>query len=227
VLVGMGGLGAAAALYLAGAGVGQLSLIDADEVEASNLHRQVIFDEASIGTAKVLAARQKLLALNPHIHVTAHPTRLNASNAATLLTDAAMVLDCSDNFATRFLLNDWCVAARKPLISASVQGFAGQLATFQPGRACYRCLFPQTPIKGMVPTCPEAGVFGPIVGMMGVLQASEALKLLAGLHPDHDTVFLTVDALTLNTTRLTLPRNPACPACAQGRGNSGAGKDAG
>lgn len=217
LLVGMGGLGAAAALYLAGAGAGRMGLVDDDRVEESNLQRQVIFDQSNVGELKVLAAQKRLAALNPHVTLEVHTVRLDANNGAALLQPYDVILDCSDNFATRFLLNDLCIALKKPLISASVQGFMGQICSFTAYKggmhACYRCLFSETPAKGMVPNCPEAGVFGPVVGIMGVYQASAALKFLAGLHPAGEAVFMTVDTLSLATHRLTIPRDPNCQSC--------------
>lgn len=216
-LVGLGGLGAAAAPYLAGAGVGRLILIDDDKIEETNLQRQVIYTMADLGQPKAVCAARHVTALNPQVAVTAHVVRLDAGNADSLLNGADVVLDGSDNFATRYLLNDVCVALKRPLVSASVQGFAGQIGVFHPARGadapCYRCLFPETPPDGMVPTCPEAGVFGPVVGLMGAWQASEALKELAGLNEKFPPFFITTDLLTLKTTHLQPVRNPHCPTC--------------
>lgn len=215
-LVGMGGLGAAAALYLAGAGVKQLILIDDDKVEESNLQRQVIYTEQDIGTLKVVAAQKRLCALNSTVEIQAHVTRIDDENAVKLLAAADVVLDCTDNFKTRFLLNDICMVLKKPYVSASVQGFSGQLATFKPylgdAHACYRCLFPETPPKGMVPSCPEAGVFGPVVGILGVMQAAEALKELAGIGAPH-TNLLMLDTQTMQSKAIHVGKNPVCPSC--------------
>lgn len=219
-LVGMGGLGAPAALYLAGAGVGHLTLIDHDAVEESNLQRQVLYTMADIGKPKAQCARAHLLELNPNLDITAEVVRLDEKNAGQLLHDADCVLDCSDNFATRFLLNDTCMAIRKPLITASVQGFAGQVAAFAPHKnhrqACARCLFPETPPEGMVPTCPEAGVFGPVVGIMGVMQAALALKELAGLETGQEALLTRFDLLTMRSEQLKVPKDPECSACGTG-----------
>lgn len=217
-LVGMGGLGVAAALYLAGAGVKRLILIDADKVEESNLQRQVLYTEAGIGTQKVTAAKMRLHALNSGVQFQTHNARLDADNAVEFLNAADVVCDCTDNFATRFLLNDVCIKLKKPLVSASVQGFAGQLATFKPylgnGHACYRCLFPETPPKGMVPSCPEAGVFGPIVGILGVMQAAEALKELAGIGTTHTSLYI-LDSKTMAGKSIAVAQNPNCTSCSK------------
>lgn len=217
-LVGMGGLGAASSLYLAGAGVGTLSLIDFDAVDENNLQRQILYKMKDVGNHKTHAAYAHLTALNPSITIVAHKEKLDAANAEELLHGTDIILDGSDNFATRYLLNSLSIRLGKTLISASVQGFAGQIGVFKPqaGHACYQCLFPQTPPKGMVPTCPEAGVFGPLVGVMGTLQAGEALKEVAGLNRDEATRFFSLDLLTLKTTLHNVERNPHCPACGSG-----------
>ena len=216
-LVGMGGLGAAAALYLAGAGVKQLNLIDDDKIEEGNLQRQILYTEQDIDTLKVDAARTRLAALNSHVTLQTHALRIDETNARALLAEVNVVLDCTDNFKTRFLLNDLCMVLKKPYISASVQGFSGQLATFKPylgdAYACYCCLFPETPPKGMVPSCPEAGVFGPVVGILGVMQAAEALKELAGIGAAH-TSLLMLDTRSMQSKTIRVVKNPACPACA-------------
>ncbi len=216
-LVGMGGLGAAASLYLAGAGVKQLILIDHDTIEESNLHRQILYTEQDIGTLKADAARARLHALNSSVDIQTHATRLDETNATELLAQADVVLDCTDNFNARFLLNDRCLVLKKPLVSASVQGFSGQLATFKPylgkAHACYRCLFPDMPPAGMVPTCPEAGVFGPTTGILGVMQAAQALKELAGIGSPH-TSLLMLDTRTMQSKSLHVEQNPVCPTCA-------------
>lgn len=224
-LVGLGGLGAPAALYLAAAGVGKLTLIDNDVVDESNLQRQVLYRMEDIGQPKVECARRHLNALNPHVKTAVHQIRLNSENARTLLQGTQLVLDCSDNFETRHLLNACCLEMQVPLITASVQGFAGQVARFAahkgPHMACARCLFPEAPPEGMVPTCPEAGVFGPVVGMMGTLQAAEALKELTGLNDAAITsTLLRFDSLNLQTSAFSIPKDPACPACAETTGKA-------
>lgn len=225
-LVGLGGLGAPAALYLAAAGVGKLTLIDDDTVDESNLQRQVLYRMDDIGLPKIECAIRHLAALNPNVEIETRTTRLNSENAHTLLQGAQLVLDCSDNFETRHALNACCLELRMPLITASVQGFAGQIARFAahkgPSMACARCLFPEAPPEGMVPTCPEAGVFGPIVGIMGTMQAAEALKELTGLNDAATSTLLRFDSLNLQTSVFSIPKDPACPACAEktGRNNT-------
>lgn len=215
-LVGMGGLGAAAALYLAGAGVKQIILMDNDKVEESNLQRQILYTEHDIGSLKVEAARARLHALNSTIDIQTHALRIDETNAVNLLAQADVVCDCTDNFKTRFLLNDICMVLKKPLVSASVQSFSGQLVTYKPylggAHACYRCLFPETPPKGMVPSCPEAGVFGPVVGILGVMQAAEALKELAGIGCTQ-TSLLMLDTRTMQSKTILAAKNPTCPCC--------------
>jgi molybdopterin-synthase adenylyltransferase len=216
VIIGMGGLGVAAAPFLVGAGVRELILVDDDRVELSNLQRQTLYSEEDVGSLKVEAAHVRLKKLNTTVHIQTHALRLNETNATSMLAHADVVLDCTDNFAARYLLNDVCCTLKKPLVSASVQGFAGQIATFKPylgaPHACYRCLFPQTPPKGMVPSCPEAGVFGPIVGILGVMQAAEALKELAGIGADHTNLFM-LDSKTMQGKSITALKNRDCVSC--------------
>jgi molybdopterin/thiamine biosynthesis adenylyltransferase len=214
VIVGLGGLGAPAALYLAGAGVGRLGLVDDDRVEETNLQRQVLYREADAVKNKTLVAKERLEALNSTIRIETFETRLAKDNADEILAAYDVVLDCTDNFAARFLINEACVRLKKTLVSASVQGFAGQLSVFKTSekdQPCYACVFPQTPPEGMVPTCTEAGVFGPNVGMLGVLQAGEALKALAGL--GEAGILIEFDTLTLQSKKLQLAKNPHCTVC--------------
>lgn len=216
LLVGMGGLGAAAALYLAAAGVKTLGLVDNDTVDLSNLQRQILYREGDVGTLKTEAAARNLAALNGHVAYAIHTMRLDVTNAHALIAPYDVVLDCTDNFAARSLLNQSCLALHKPLVSAAVQGFGGQLAVFKgwrPDAPCSACLFPENPPEGMVPTCPEAGVFGPIVGIMGVMQAGEALKELAGLGAEAPAFLIQLDMLTLQPTRLSFAKNPTCKIC--------------
>src|SRR6185436_11967268 len=173
LLVGAGGLGSPLALYLSAAGVGRLGLVDFDRVEASNLQRQLLFGEGDVGRDKVSAAVERLRDVNPHVHVEPHAVRLTATNALELLRDYDVVADGSDNFATRYLVNDACVLLDKPDVWGAVQRFEGQLAVFWAAKgACYRCLFPEPPPPGAVPSCAEAGVLGVLPGIVGALQAS-------------------------------------------------------
>ncbi len=213
LVVGAGGLGCPLVLYLAAAGVGTIGVADDDVVELSNLQRQVAHTTARIGAAKVASLAESVAALNPATRIEPHHVRLNASNVASLIGRYDLVCDGSDNFPTRFLLNDACVLARKTLISAAVLRFDGQLATFKPGGPCYRCLHPAPPPPGMVPTCGEAGVLGAVTGVMGTLQAAEVLKEILGIGDGLSGRLLIWDALGARFRTITLPRDPHCPAC--------------
>ncbi len=227
-LVGVGGLGAPAVLYLAAAGVGRLTLLDDDCIERSNLQRQVLYDDAAVGQPKVQAAAQRLLALNPTLRVTAHAQRLHAGNAHALLAGHDVLLDGSDNLATRYVLADASEALRLPLVYGAVQGFSGQLSVFDPRRSdspCYRCLFPQAPTQAP-PDCTVAGVLGVVPGLIGMLQAAETLKLLLALGTPLVGRLLQVDVLTLRMHESRLPRDPACPLCAARAAGRPAGRPA-
>ena len=214
LLVGAGGLGSPAALYLAAAGVGHLTLIDHDRVERSNLQRQLLHDTDAVGRPKVDSARARLRAVNPHVAVATHATRLSAANALEIVHGHDLVLDGSDNFATRYLVNDACVIAGVPDVWASVLRFEGQASVFgAPGGPCYRCLFPEPPPAGVVPDCAEAGVLGVVPGLLGTIQATEALKWLLGVGTPLIGRLLLMDALTMETRTITIPRDPQCPAC--------------
>ena len=216
LIVGAGGLGSPAALYLAAAGIGTLGLVDDDMVSLSNLQRQILFRTADIGRPKVEAGAQALTALNPGVRVQAHAVRLTATNVMELIGGYDIVADGSDNFATRFLLNDACFFAKKTLVSAAVTEFEGQLATYkghEPGWPCYRCLFPEPPPPGTVPNCSETGVLGAAAGVMGSLQGLEVLKEVAGLGTGLAGKILTYKALTAEFRTARLPKDPACPLC--------------
>ena len=214
LLLGAGGLGSPAALYLAAAGVGRLGIVDSDVVELSNLQRQVLHTEARAGMPKAESARATLSALNPQVLVEPHALRLDASNVDALVARYDVVLDGGDNFATRYLLNDACVRARKPLVHGSVFRFEGQVTTFLPGTGpCYRCLFPAPPPPELAPSCAEAGVLGVLPGVMGLLQATEALKLLLGVGDTLSGRLLTWDALSATFRTLRVAQAKDCPAC--------------
>lgn len=213
-MLGAGGLGSPAALYLAAAGVGELALIDDDVVDRSNLQRQVIHAENRIGMKKVDSAEQALRALNPDVTVTKHPVRLTADNAEELLSGYDVVLDGGDNFRTRYLINDVCVPLGIPVVHGSVYRFEGQVSTFVPGEGpCYRCLYPEPPPPELAPSCQEAGVLGVIPGVVGTLQALEVLKLLLGVGDPLVGRLLTLDGLAMSFRELRLPRDPSCPTC--------------
>lgn len=213
LMIGAGGLGSPCALYLAAAGVGAIGLVDNDTVSLSNLQRQILFKTEDVGRPKVEAGLETLNALNPGVRVDLYPLRLTADNAAALLTGYDIVADGSDNFATRFLLNDVCFAAKKPLVSAAVTEFEGHVAVYAPGGPCYRCLFPAPPPEGTVPNCSETGVLGAMAGVVGSLQALEVLKLAAGIGAPSAGKLHVLDGLRGNFRTTTLTRDPACPLC--------------
>jgi sulfur-carrier protein adenylyltransferase/sulfurtransferase len=213
LVVGAGGLGSPASLYLAAAGIGVLGVIDHDRIELSNLQRQVLFDTASIGTGKAAAARARLLALNPGIDVRAHDFELRAANATELISQYDLVIDGSDRLATRYLVNDVCVLLGKPLVSAAIHRFEGQAMSYVPGRGpCYRCLFPKSE-DGVVPNCAEAGVLGVLPGILGALQATEALKIVAGIGAPLLGRLLTFDALAMSWHEFRFERRASCAVC--------------
>lgn len=215
-LVGAGGLGAPAALYLAAAGVGTLTLIDDDRVERSNLHRQVLHADARVGMAKVESARMTLAALNPTVQIVTCAARVEAANVETLLAGHDAVIDGADNFPTRYLLAAASLRLCLPLVYGAVERFSGQVSVFDPRRAdspCYRCLFPDPPAAADAPNCAEAGVLGVLPGVIGLLQATEALKLLLGIGTPLVGRLLLFDALDMRFRELMLPRDEGCPGC--------------
>ncbi|MQL50762.1 molybdopterin-synthase adenylyltransferase MoeB [Desulfofundulus thermobenzoicus] len=217
LLVGAGGLGSPAAFYLAAAGVGRLGLVDADVVDLSNLQRQILHRTGDIGRPKVESARDKLVALNPDVQVEVFPERLSAASAVSLIERYDLVVDCTDNFATRFLLNETCLALGKPFIYGGVLAFAGNLMTIIPGAGpCLRCIFPVEPEQG-VPGCAELGVLGAVPGIIGTLQATEAIKYLLGLGELLTGRLLTFDALSMTFYEVSVQQNPDCPACGRYR----------
>lgn len=214
LVVGLGGLGSPAALYLAAAGVGVIGLADFDKVQLSNLQRQVLFDTEAIGRSKAEAARDRLARLNPEVELRLHDERLSRANALELVRDYEVVLDASDNFPTRYLVNDACVIAGRPDVFGSVYRFEGQLSVFDGRRGpCYRCLFPEPPPPEAVPSCADGGVLGALTGIVGTLQATEALKILLGIGSPLVGRLLLLDALDLRFRELTLAKNAACPVC--------------
>ncbi|MBA2430590.1 MAG: molybdopterin-synthase adenylyltransferase MoeB [Chthoniobacterales bacterium] len=215
--IGAGGLGSPAALYLAAAGVGTLGLVDADRVELSNLQRQLLHGTRDIGRAKVESARDRLHETNPHVQVQLHEARFTSANAMEIVRDYDLVVDGSDNFPTRYLSSDVCVFTGKPNIYGSVFRFDGQATVFAPhlGGPCYRCLFPQPPPAGTVPSCAEAGVLGVLPGIVGMLQAIEAIKLLTGLGESLLGRLIHFDALKMKWREFKLRRDPECPVCGE------------
>jgi adenylyltransferase/sulfurtransferase len=214
LVVGCGGLGSPAALYLAAAGVGRIGLVDDDLVDASNLQRQVLFTTKDIGKQKALRAAERLRELNPHIEIEAIAKKFDYANAIQLVSNYDVILDGTDNFSTRFLINDASVALKKINVHASVFKFEGQIGIFGSEKGpCYRCVFPTAPPKGMMPACGEIGVLGVVPGIMGCLQAAEAIKVILGLGRPLLGQIIHVDTLTMSFRRLTISKDPQCPVC--------------
>jgi adenylyltransferase/sulfurtransferase len=211
LVVGCGGLGVPVISYLAGAGIGRLGLVDSDRLEPSNLHRQTMYALADVGKLKAELATERVRALNPDVDVRAYTTRLDALNAPDLIGQHDLVIDCTDNFSTKFLLNDYCVQLGKPVVFASVYQYEGQLQIVQPGSACLRCIWPEATRDGIVGNCSEAGVLGPVPGIFGGLQAFEAMKLLLNLPGQLKDELLVLDLLTLSTSRVRTKRAKTCP----------------
>jgi adenylyltransferase/sulfurtransferase len=224
-VVGAGGLGSPLLLYLGAAGVGRIGIVDDDAVDLSNLQRQVIHDTASLGTPKVESAKAALARVNPEIQVEAHARRLGPDNVMALIGDYDIVADGSDNFATRFLLNDACYFGGKTLVSAALLRFEGQLSTFkayrrtkgtvQSGDPCYRCIFPAPPPDGLIPTCAEGGVLGAVAGAIGCLQATEVIKELIGIGESLSGSLVVFDALGTVFRKIAVKPDPACPLCGE------------
>lgn len=215
LVVGAGALGSASSLYLAAAGVGRIGLVDADTVDRSNLQRQVLYGESNVGQKKLSAAAARLRDLNPHLEIETHETWFDASNALGMAGRYDVILDGADNFPARYLCNDAGFFLGKPVVHASILRFSGQVSVFHPsaGSPCYRCLLPVSPAAGAVPTCAEAGVLGALPGILGSMQAMEALKLLLGLGEPLAGRVLHYDALTARTREISLRKDPACALC--------------
>jgi molybdopterin/thiamine biosynthesis adenylyltransferase len=212
LVIGAGALGSPVALYLAGAGVGRLGIVDDDDVEISNLHRQPLHFTPDVGEPKAESAAAKLRFLNPDIVVEAYRMRVDETNAAGLVEGQDLIVDCSDSFESRYAINRACCETGIDLVEGGAVGWAGMVMTIVPKRtACYRCAFPTAPVDA--PSCAEAGITGPAAGVIGSLQALEALKLLTGAHPPLVDAFLNVDLATLETTRVSVSRRPDCPDC--------------
>ncbi len=214
-IMGAGGLGSPAAIYLAAAGVGTIGLADSDHVEIHNLQRQILHRTPDIGLPKVESGRKTLESLNPEVKVQIYCERVTSANIRRIIRDYDLVLDGSDNFPTRFLVNDACYFEGKTLISGAILRYDGQLSTFKPhmGGPCYRCLFPEPPPPGLVPNCQEAGVLGVVAGIIGLFQANEALKEILGIGQSMAGRFLLFDALDLAFQEMKSKKNPDCPLC--------------
>mgnify|MGYP000147334019 CR=1 FL=1 len=213
LIIGAGGLGSPSAIYLSLAGVGTVGIVDFDVVELSNLQRQILHHTADVGRPKVQSAVDNIKSYNPDGNVVVHETRLESENAMEIISQYDLVINGADNFATRYLVNDACYLLNKPLIDGSILIFDGQATVFLPGEGCYRCLFPSPPPPGMVPNCAEAGVLGALTGLVGSIQATEALKHILGIGESLSSRLLLIDALSMTFREVRLKRNPACPLC--------------
>lgn len=216
LVVGAGGLGSPVAFYLAAAGVGKIGIVDNDVVDTSNLQRQILHSTATVGRKKVESARDTLLALNPNLEIVPHDVRLNSGNILQILKGYDVVAEGSDNFPTKFLVNDACVMTGTPVSMAGIFRFSGQMLTVIPGHGpCYRCLIPQPPPPGAIPSCQEAGVFGAMAGVVGVIQATEILKLILGKGQVLNGRLLLFEALQMRFEPIEVKRNPECPVCSE------------
>lgn len=215
LIIGTGGLGAPAALYLAAAGVGTIGLVDGDTVDLSNLQRQVIHFTADVNRLKVDSAREKIEALNPDVKVVTYPERVHAENIAAIIKDYDFIIDGTDNFPAKFLINDACVLHSKPFSHGGILRFDGQTMTYLPGSACYRCVFNSPPPKGAVPTCSEAGILGAVAGMLGTIQAAEALRYILGKGKLLTNRLLIFNALDMEYRQVNIRQNPECPICGE------------
>lgn len=214
LLVGLGGLGSPLAMYLAAAGMGRIGLVESDEVDLSNLQRQVLYSIDQVGKSKLESAKQRLLGINPHIQVDTYETFLTSENAEEICSPYDMIIDGTDNFATRYLVNDVCVLLGKPNIHGSIFRFDGQVSVFDAKNGpCYRCLYPEPPPPGMVPSCAEGGVLGILPGIIGMIQATEAIKLALGIGNSLTGRMLTYDALQMKFRELKLIKDPNCKIC--------------
>lgn len=213
LVIGAGGLGSPAALYLAAAGVGTIGIVDFDDVDLSNLQRQILHHTHDVGRPKVLSAKDGLYDINPFVTVIPHQIVLDSSNAREIVSQYDVVVNGCDNFATRYLLSDVAFWAKKPLVDGSILRFDGQATVFLPGHGCYRCLFPVPPPPGEVPSCAEAGVLGMMTGLIGSIQAIETAKLILGIGESLAGKLLVVDALTMDFRTMRTPRDPSCPVC--------------
>ena len=213
LMIGAGGLGSPSAYYLAAAGVGTIGIVDHDVVDESNLQRQILHDMERVGTSKVDSARQTLEGLNPDVNVVTYDEVINSENAMRLIADYDIVVNGCDNFPTRYLVNDACVLLGKPMVDGSVLKFDGMVTVFMPGKGCYRCMYPAPPPPELAPNCAEAGVLGVVPGMIGVLQATEVVKLIIGIGEILDSRLLAWDALEMEFITYKRARKHDCPVC--------------
>ena len=213
LIVGMGGLGSPIALYLAAAGVGTLGLVDGDTVSLTNLQRQIIHGTPDVGRSKVDSAAESIIRVNPEVKVEKHELFLNEDNALDIIRDYDFVVEGSDNFSAKYLVNDACVMLGKPFCIGGINRYAGQVMTHRPGTACYRCLFPEPPAREDVETCAMVGVLGTIAGMLGTIQATEVVKCIVGVGEPLYNQLLTFDALSMQWNKLSFQHNEDCPLC--------------
>ena len=210
LIIGVGGIGSPAALYLAAAGVGTIGLADGDKVDHSNLQRQVIHSASDIDRFKTISARERIAAINPDVNVVTYEIWVDELNVADIIKDYDFIIDGTDNFLAKFLINDACVLGKKPFSHGGVMAFVGQTMTYVPGSTCYRCIFKEPPPIGELPTCAEMGVFGAVVGILGTIQATEALRYIVGTGELLVNRLLTFDALNMNFRTVKFQRNPEC-----------------
>lgn len=213
LLVGAGGLGSPIAVYLALAGVGTIGIVEFDEVDVTNLQRQILHTDADVGKPKARSARETLLAYNKDVNVILHEAPITSENAMDIIPDYDVIVNGADNFATRYLVNDASYLAGKPLVDGSILLFDGQATVFLPGKGCYRCLFPEPPPPGEVPSCAEAGVLGMLPGLVGTIQATETVKVIMGIGTTLSGRLLLIDALDMEFRSVKIRRDPACPLC--------------
>lgn len=213
LIIGAGGLGSPAAMYLAAAGVGRIGIVDFDEVDRTNLQRQIIHFTADLGKDKTLSAKDKMNAINPDIKIDIYNTALNAGNINGIIEGYDFIIDGTDNFPAKFLINDACVLAGKPFSHGGILRFDGQTMTYTPGNTCYRCVFREPPPLNAIPSCSQAGVLGAIAGMLGTVQAAEALKYLLGIGDLLENRLLIFDALKMKYNEVKLKKNKECPVC--------------
>ena len=215
LIVGAGGLGSPISLYLALAGVGTVGIVDFDIVDLSNLQRQILHQTDDVGRPKVISARETLQAYNPEVNVVVHEAPITSDNALEIIPNYDIIVNGADNFATRYLVNDAAYLAGKPLVDGSILLFDGQASTYLPGKGCYRCLFPEPPPPGLVPSCAEAGVLGALCGTIGSIQATEVLKLILGIGEPLSGRLMLYDALSMEVRIVKTRRDPKCPLCGE------------
>ncbi len=211
LIIGAGGLGAPAAMYLAAAGIGTIGIVDFDKVDLTNLQRQIIHFTADVGRDKVVSAAEKMKAIDPAVKVITHQVMLNSTNIEEIIKGYDFIIDGTDNFPVKFLINDACVFHKKPYSHGGILRFQGQTLTYTPGQACYRCIFKEPPPKNAVPTCSQAGILGAVAGMLGTIQAAEALKYILGIGDLFTDRLLTFDALPMAFREIKIKRDKTCP----------------